>query len=118
MRLCGNAADDWLRPLRGKLSPAGSAASACRHDGPCRMIRPEVVRAIDRQQIGKTRAGAIHPAFDGPNRAVANGGGLLVGEPRRTNENEGFALIGRQFRERHTKFFELDPALLLRMRFE
>src|SRR6516164_5270571 len=107
---------------RGRKHPPsanrGSAASAGGQDCPRRMIGAEVIRAPDRQQIGKARTGAIDPALDGPHRTIANCGCLLVGEPGRTDQDKGFPLVGRQLRERYTKLLELDPALLLGMRFQ
>ena len=45
------------------------------------MIGAEVIRTMDRQQIGKARTGAIDPALDCPDSTIANCRCLLVGEP-------------------------------------
>jgi hypothetical protein len=46
-------------------------------------------------------------------RAFADRSRLLVREARRADEKQGLALAGRQLRERHTKFLEFHPAVLL-----
>ena len=46
-------------------------------------------------------------------RAFADRGRLFVREARRADEKQGFTLAGRQLRERHTKFLEFHPAVLL-----
>src|ERR1700675_1530346 len=68
-----------------------SAASACRQDRPRGVIGAEVICAIDGQELGKTRAGAIDSAFDGADRAIANCGGLLVREAGSAHQNECLA---------------------------
>ena len=55
----------------------------------------------------------MDPALDCPHRAFADRSRLLVREARRADEKQGLALAGRQLRERHTKFLEFHPAVLL-----
>jgi len=55
----------------------------------------------------------MDPALDRPYRAFADRSRLLVREARRADEKQGFTLAGWQLRERHTKFLEFQPAVLL-----
>ena len=82
------------------------------------VIRPEVVDALDRQQLGKPAAGAVDAALDGADRAFADFGGLLVGKAGRADQDQRLALIRRQLRERRAEFLEFDPAELIGMRLE
>src|SRR5262245_47090604 len=56
----------------------GSAASARRQNCARRMIRAEVVGAVDREQIRQPGARAIDAALDRSHRAVADGGRLFI----------------------------------------
>src|SRR5436309_3414246 len=98
--------------------PRRSAAAGGGQDRAGRLIGTEVVGALDREQFGEPGARAVDAALDGADRAIADGGCLLVGETRRAHQHRRLALVGRQLRERDAEFLELDPALLLRMRFQ
>ena len=60
----------------------------------------------------------MDPALDRSYRALADGGGLLVGEARRADENERFALVRQELRERPADFLEFQSAVLLGRRFQ
>ncbi len=64
------------------------------------LIRPEGIDAVHGEKLNEPRAGAMDPALDRSYRALADGGGLLVGEARRADENERFALVRQELRER------------------
>src|SRR5262249_40326448 len=82
------------------------------------VVRTEIVRALDREQVRQAGACPIDAALDRSHRAIADGGSLLVGEARCTDQDERFALIRRQLGERRAEFVELHPAVLLRMRLQ
>src|SRR5262247_2079704 len=83
---------------------------------PGRPVGTEIVDAVDREELGETRPRAAHAALDGADRAFADLGGLLVGEARRTDQDQRLALVRRQLRQRRTKFLQLDAALLVGLR--
>jgi hypothetical protein len=56
-------------------SPSGRA-----EDGAGRLVRPEIVGAVDREKLCQARACAVDAALDGTDRTVADRGSLLVGE--------------------------------------
>jgi hypothetical protein len=56
----------------GFLIPAAAG-----EDGARGVVRPEIVDAVDRQQIGKPRARAVDPALDRPDRAAADRRGAI-----------------------------------------
>src|SRR6266511_3505780 len=96
----------------------GSAATARGENCAGGMIRAEVVRALDGEKVRKPRTRAIDPALDRANRAVANGGGLLVGKARCPDQDQRFPLVRRQLGERRAEFIELHQAVLFGMRFQ
>src|SRR5262249_18238888 len=89
-----------------------------REDGAGGMVRTEIVRPLNREQVRQAGACPIDAALDRSHRAIADGGSLLVGEARCTDQDERFALIRRQLGERRAEFVELHPAVLLRMRLQ
>jgi hypothetical protein len=48
-----------------------------REDGARGAVRPEIVDAVDRQQIGKPRARAVEPALDRSDRTAADRRGAI-----------------------------------------
>src|SRR5260370_36259080 len=90
-----------------------STAPAHGQNGTRRVILAEPVGAVDGEQLREPRACTMDPALDRPYRAFADGSSLLVREARRADEKQGFTLAGWQLRERHTKFLEFHPAVLL-----
>ena len=82
------------------------------------MVRTEIVRALNREKARQAGARPIDAALDRSNRAVADGGGLLVGKARCADEDERLPLIRRQFRQGGAEFVELHPAVLLRVRLQ
>jgi hypothetical protein len=93
------------------------APASSDHGSTC-LIGAEVVDSFDRQQLGKLDARAVDAALHGADCAAADLRGLLVGEARGTDQDQGFALIRRQLRQRLLEFLELDPAVLFRMRLQ
>jgi hypothetical protein len=57
-----------------------SSAPAHGQNGLRRLIRPEHVGAVDGEQLHEPLASPMDPALDRPYRALADSGGLLVGE--------------------------------------
>ena len=53
--------------------------AACQN-GTGGVVLAEHVGAVDGEQRGEPRAGTMDPALDRPYRALADGGGLLIGE--------------------------------------
>src|ERR1700688_2424168 len=100
---------------RAYVSPPSDAVVAG-EDGPRRSVRTEIIDALDRHDLGQSRSRPIDAALDGGDRAPANLRGLLIGEAGRADENQRFALIARQFGERHAKFLEFHTPILLGMR--
>src|SRR5687767_10302030 len=74
------------------------AAAAGGHDGARRLIRTEVFRALDREQIGQAGARTIDAALDGADGAIADRCGLLVRKAGGADEDQRLALIGRKLR--------------------
>ena len=83
-----------------------------------RLIRTEGIDAVHGEKLNEPRAGTMDPALDRSYRALADGGGLLVGEARRADENERFALARQELRERPADFLEFQSAVLLGRRFQ
>src|SRR5258707_13603324 len=82
------------------------------------MVRTEIVRALDREKVRQARTRPVHSALDRSHRAIADGGGFLVGEARCTDEDQRLPLIKRQLGERRTEFIEFHPAMRFRMRLQ
>src|SRR6266498_2343226 len=61
------------------ISIASSAAVAADHRAHG-LVGSEILGAIDIEQRGEFRAGAVDAALDGADRAAADGGGILIGE--------------------------------------
>src|SRR5262244_379825 len=78
-------------PARG-----GSAAPARRQNCARRMIRTEVVGAVDGEQIRQPGACTIDPALDRSHRAIADGGRLLIREAPCADEDERYPLVRRE----------------------
>src|SRR6202050_4666158 len=93
-------------------------ASAAGENGASGPVRPEIIDAVDGEQVGEPGAGAVDAALDGADGAAANPRGVLVGEARGADQDQGLALVRRQLGERGTEFLEFDPAGLLRMGFQ
>src|SRR6185295_14986891 len=87
------------------------AAAAGRHDGAGRLVRAEVFRALDREEIGEARARAIDAALDGAHGAFADRRRFLVGEAGGADEDQRLALIRRQLRKRRAEFLEFEPTV-------
>jgi hypothetical protein len=51
--------------------------AAAGEDGARGAVRPEIVDAVDRQQIGKPRARAVEPALDRSDRTAADRRGAI-----------------------------------------
>ena len=97
------------------ISRESSAASTgCQHRAG-RLIRTEIVGAVDGKQFGQSRSLAVDAALDGADRAVADRRRLLVGKTGRADENEGFAVVRRQFGQSGTEFLKLDAPVLFRV---
>src|SRR5580700_2512289 len=94
------------------------AASAAGENGAGGPVRPEIIDAVDRQQVGEPGAGAVDAALDGADGAAANSRGVLVGKARGADQDQSLALVRWQLGERGTEFLEFDPAGLLWMRFQ
>src|SRR5258708_15700884 len=90
-----------------------SPPPARRQDRPSRVVGPEIVGAVDGEELREPRARAIDPALDGAHRAFADRGRLFVGEARRPDEDKRLTLVGRQLRERYTEFLEFHTSVLL-----
>ena len=67
------------RGLRRECRLVASAAGENGAGGP---VRPEIIDAVDGQQVGKPGAGAVDAALDGADGAAANSRGVLIGEAR------------------------------------
>src|SRR6266568_1060809 len=105
--------------------PLGTSAAATRlsllvsgKDGSGRAIRTEIIHALDGQQLAEPAACAVDAALDCAHGATADLGGLLVGKSGRAHENEGLALIGRQFGEGGAELHEFHPSGLLGLRLQ
>src|SRR6266849_3643109 len=105
--------------------PVGTSAAARRlsllvsgKDGSGRAIRTEIIHALDGQQLAEPAACAVDAALDCAHGATADLGGLLVGKSGRAHENEGLALIGRQFGEGGAELHEFHPSGLLGLRLQ
>src|SRR5712691_4761182 len=105
--------------------PVGTSAAARRlsllvsgKDGSGRAIRTEIIHALDGQQLAEPAACAVDAALDRAHGATADLGGLLVGKSGRAHENEGLALIGRQFGEGGAELHEFHPSGLLGLRLQ
>ena len=101
-------------------SAATAHAPICRaarpapgQNGTGRVVLAEHVGAVDGKQLRESPAGTIDPALDCPHRGLADGRGLLMGEACRPDENERFALVRQQRRERPAEFLEFQLAVLL-----
>src|SRR6266545_6858121 len=70
-----------------------SAATARGENCAGGMIRAEVVRALNGEKVRQPRARAIDPALNRADRAVADGGGLLVRKSRCPNEDQRLPLV-------------------------
>src|SRR5579862_5857518 len=66
-------------------------ASAAGENGARRPVRAEIIDAVDGEQVGKPGAGAVDAALDGADRATANSRGVLVGEARGADQDQGLA---------------------------
>src|SRR4029078_8021055 len=95
-----------------------SPPSAAGQDGAGRAVRDAIGHAVDCEMLGQPRACAVHAALDGPDRAAADFGRLLVGEPRCADQDQRLALVGGQLGERSAELLEFNAPVLLRMRFE
>src|SRR6266540_6954169 len=85
-------------------------SSSVNQDRPGRSIRSEIIGTFDRKQLGETAAGSVDAALDSSNGAVADFCRFLVGEARRADQDQGFALVVRQFGKCGTKLLEFDSA--------
>src|SRR5580704_6756799 len=103
---------------RGASSRMSLVASAAGEDRARRPVRPEIIDAVDGEQVCKPRAGAVDAALDGADGAAANPRGVLVGKARGADQDQGFALVRWQLGQRGAEFLELDAAGLLRLRFQ
>src|SRR5215218_6764655 len=90
---CSRTAAEFRPELRG---PASGRELEGRHDD---AVRCEVAFGVEAQEFREPRAGAIDPTLDGPDRAAANAGGILVGKALGADEQKRFALVGRKFEE-------------------
>ncbi len=107
------ASDVMTRDLLLSLTPP--AAGEHRAGG---AVGPEIVDAVDGEEIGQPGAGAIDAALDGADRAAADRRGVVIGEAGGAHQDQRFALIRRQLRQRRAELFEFDPPGLLGMRFQ
>src|SRR4029077_14422929 len=82
------------------------------------LMGPEVIDALDRQQLREPSARTIDATLDRPDRAAADLRRLLVREARCPHQNQGLALIRRKLRKRAGAFLELQPAGLLGLRLQ
>ena len=85
---------------------------AAGNDGAARLIGAEVVDPFDRQQLGEFDTCPIDAALHRADRAATDFRGFLVGEARRADQDQRFALVCWQLGQRLLEFFELDPAVL------
>src|SRR5829696_4554718 len=88
-----------------------SAAIAADH-GTHRLVRSEILGAVDIEQGRQFRARAVDAALDGADRAAADGGSVLIGEAGGANQDQRFALVLRQLVERGAKLLELQMRIL------
>ena len=73
-----------LRPPVTDKACGGQLSAPTRgQNGARRRVRPELVGAVDDEQLREPRACTINPALDRPYRGPTNLGGLVVGEARR-----------------------------------
>ena len=75
----------------------------------CRMVRAELIDTLDVEHLGEPAACAIDAALDRADRALADISGLFVREARGADEDQSFALLRRQLRQRDTEFLKLNP---------
>src|SRR6478672_5887896 len=95
------------------ISIALSAVAA--DHGAHRLVGTEILGAVDIEQRRQFRSGAVDAALDGADRAAADGGGVLIGEPGGADQDQRFALVLRQLFERLAKLLELQMRILRRL---
>src|SRR5690606_36733744 len=75
-------------------------------------VRPELSIALKLEDRGQLRAGTTDAALDGADGAIADVGGFFVGKTRGAHQDQGFALIFRQFVDRLLEVFHCQLAHL------
>src|SRR4030088_3214086 len=83
-----------------------------------RVIRPEILGAVDIEQRRQLRARAVDAALDGADRAAADRCRVLIGEAGGADQDQRFALVLRELFERDAEFLELQMRALRRLRLQ
>src|SRR5712671_642339 len=106
------------QPSRLFLLPGLVRLSVAADHGTYGVVGAKILRAIDIEQRREFRSRAVDAALDGADRAAADRRGVLIGEAGGADQDQGLALVLREFVQRGAEFLELQMCALRRLRFQ
>src|SRR5215218_1078683 len=79
----------------------------------CETVSAEVARGIGMHQFCESGASTVDPALDRSNHYPTNLGGLLIGQPFCSHEENGLTLFGRKPHQSRSKVCKIKVSCLL-----